>query len=325
MSTLTEKLQNLSWLWSGAKRKEMRRSARRVEPHIHFSGRYINKEQHGNDVILRHLKKNTPCLISRFGASEFKALLYFYQNKHNPALNFPEPIKTELKNASGFFSPSDELLTKFCCDELQILTNIDIFAPWIYKVTTMEKEVFEKYNSNAELVYLYSLAENLLTVEQPWTQYLKGKKVLVIHPFEASIRAQYKKRELLFKNPLCLPEFELITIKAIQGLGESDETQQYRDWFIALEHMYRQIDKIDFDIALIGAGAYGMFLGNYVKEIGKQAVHTAGATQLLFGIKGTRWNYLEQHMNEHWSFPLEEDTPKILNDYIKIEGKKAYW
>ena len=53
--------------------------------------------------------------------------------------------------------------------------------------------------------------------------------------------------------------------------------------------MKAQIDKEDFDICLIGAGAYGFPLAAYVKRKGKKAVHLGGALQLLFGIKGSRW------------------------------------
>ena len=51
-------------------------------------------------------------------------------------------------------------------------------------------------------------------------EFLRGKKVLVIHPFAETIQHQYEqKRTLLFKNPDVLPEFQLETIKAVQSLG----------------------------------------------------------------------------------------------------------
>ena len=34
--------------------------------------------------------------------------------------------------------------------------------------------------------------------------------------------------------------------------------------------MKADIKEIDFDIAIIGAGAYGMFLAQYVKSLGKK-------------------------------------------------------
>jgi hypothetical protein len=49
---------------------------------------------------------------------------------------------------------------------------------------------------------------------------------------------------------------------------------------------------IDFDIAIIGCGAYSFPLAANVKRIGKNSVHLGGASQLLFGFswkKMVRW------------------------------------
>lgn len=88
--------------------------------------------------------------------------------------------------------------------------------------------------------------------------------------------------------------------------------------------MEDKIDKIDFDIAIIGAGAYGLPLTAYCKEIGKQAVQMSGATQILFGIKGKRWDehpYISKLYNEHWVRPMTSETPPEIE---KVEGG-SYW
>ena len=59
---------------------------------------------------------------------------------------------------------------------------------------------------------------------------LKGKRVLVIHPFDDTIQKQYLRRETLFDDPNILPEFELHTIKAVQTIvGTKDE--RFETWF----------------------------------------------------------------------------------------------
>ena len=168
----------------------------------------------------------------------------------------------------------------------------------------------------------------------PWTRILEGKKVLVIHPFSETIKRQYdSKRTLLFKNPKVLPEFDLITIKAVQSIGGKSD---FITWFDALQYMKDEIDKHEYDIALIGCGAYGFPLAAHVKRSGKKAVHLGGALQLLFGIKGKRWmnpeygmkslpfitrNYYNNLMNEYWVFP--SDTERISNAQ-NVEGA-CYW
>lgn len=49
------------------------------------------------------------------------------------------------------------------------------------------------------------------------------------------------------------------------------------------------MDAVDYDIVLLGCGAYGFPLAAYAKRRGKQAIHMGGSLQLLFGIKGKRW------------------------------------
>ena len=73
------------------------------------------------------------------------------------------------------------------------------------------------------------------------------------------------------------------------------------------------IVEIDFDIAIIGCGAYGFPLAAHVKRKGKQAIHMGGATQILFGIKGNRWeehDIISKLFNEHWIRPNKNETPK---------------
>lgn len=63
----------------------------------------------------------------------------------------------------------------------------------------------------------------------------------------------------------------------------------YDDRFDALNAMCRRIDTSEFDVALMGACAYGLPLAAHVKRRGQQAIHAGGVTQLLFGIFGERW------------------------------------
>lgn len=68
-----------------------------------------------------------------------------------------------------------------------------------------------------------------------------------------------------------------------------------------------------------------MSIAAYVKRMGKKAVHMGGITQLLFGIKGGRWDlspkYSQHLYNEHWIRPLSEDRP---NNYKTVENG-SYW
>ena len=126
----------------------------------------------------------------------------------------------------------------------------------------------------------------------------------------------------MFQNPDILPAFDLTVLRAVQTIaGETDD--RFSDWEDALEYMYGEAMKIDFDVAIIGCGAYGMPLGARLKDSGKIAIHLGGATQLLFGIKGARWDNhpLSRLYNDNWVRPLETETPKAAK---KVENA-CYW
>ena len=82
--------------------------------------------------------------------------------------------------------------------------------------------------------------------------------------------------------------------------------------------------KKDFDVAVIGCGAYGFPLAARLKAAGKQAVHMGGAAQLLFGIRGQRWEARDDYrvlMNDSWSRPLDSERPEGAK---KVENS-CYW
>lgn len=296
-------------------------------PFNRYGLQYFHSDEEGNELIYNLLAQGKPCLITRFGMSEFGCVRYFLRNQHKVKIKFPQKTSRIMQHNAGFFSPTNELLTKYSCEFLQILPDIDLLSP-MNTTDYVESEVVQKLAPQARLVTLDTLGYYIHFCKNPWTKILKGKKVLIIHPFAATIEKQYSNRERLHKNPQLLPKFDLLTYKPIQGLGSSEETAQFNNWFEALNFMYKQIDKIDFDVALIGAGAYGMFLAHHIKQQGKQAIHMGGNLQLLFGIKGSRWNNTDvakECYNEHWVSPSKSETPKNLSMFKKGEGDAAYW
>jgi len=225
-----------------------------------------------------------------------------------------------MQNNAGFFPVNDESLDTFAEMFLEHSKQIDIMGVWFNQY---EDVICNTYCSNAELVDLCCLEP--FRFANPWSSRLAGKKVLVIHPFAESIRKQFEeKRGLLFPDPAVLPEFELKTIRAVQSLGGAKTG--FASWFDAYHHMCDEMAATDFDICLIGAGAYGLPLAGFAKQLGKQEIHMGGVTQILFGIKGKRWEELYSDsiallFNEHWVRPMTSETP-VSKDLVE---KGCYW
>jgi len=288
--------------------------------------------QDASDYIEKKLSDNTPCMIARLGAIELRCLCSYLYFIKNPPLSFfsraTEYIQCktppfwwwdlsikEMSNNTGFFPVNIENFGQYFALITEDMRLVDILGSC--QDTEM---VFKENLKTAVRIRLVDLEPYYHS--EPWTKALKGKTILVIHPFSESITRQYQKRELLFNNPNILPEFNLKTIQAIQSIAGSNV--QYKDWFEALEYMKNQINLIDFDIAIIGCGAYGFPLAAHIKRLGKKAIVLGGATQILFGIRGTRWESFppcRPLMNENWVRPLKSEVP---NNFEIVEGG-CYW
>jgi hypothetical protein len=278
--------------------------------------RRLLRLQAGSDALAELLRSGWPAMITRFGFTERGCVLFFHQYR---AAGQPYPARTlrTMSDNSGFFPATPENLDRFSALYLDAVKSADAMCLWLMPG---EEVLCREFCPAAILVEPRSLEPYYN--RRPWSAVLAGKKVLVVHPFARSIERQYhESRPQLFRNPDVLPAFELKTVPAVQSLGNP---AGFPDWFAALAHMQRQIAATDFDIALIGAGAYGLPLAAFVKSLGKQAVHLGGAAQLLFGIKGRRWdNYprMARLYNEHWARPLPEERPSTAD---KVEGG-CYW
>jgi len=294
-----------------------------------FKNLPLNSPDKVSAYISNLLETDSPCMISRFGSNELSAALCYGRNFHplwflRKIAPFwaPPYIANEMKSNAGFFSNDKKNLSDFADLLLSSAEKVDLLGSWIGSERMIEEKMgYER----CPLLYLEPYWS-----KKPWTKSLQGKNVLVIHPFASTIQLQYSKHRLLFDNPDLLPPFNLKVIKAIQSIG--GDNNGFNSWFDALHYMEKQIDSIDYDIALIGCGAYGMPLAAYCKETGKKAVHLGGVLQLLFGIKGNRWaedgygsdfgfDYKRLLDNPNWVKPLPEETPIISK---KIENA-CYW
>ena len=294
------------------------------EPKMYlYAGKRLQTIPQTNRILYDALMKDRPFMASRFGNTEIwvtdcvlrnRICGYSEENRNNINKWFQR-----LCTGAGFFPSDEKLAGRFADVILDACSEIDLLAMWHRR---MEDYIIRHYIPNCRITYLRWL-EPWYCPDHPWTEALEGKSVLVIHPFEASIRSQYEKREMLFPGTRILPEFDLKVLKAIQtSAGEKDE--RFSNWFEALDYMYEEAMKIDFEVAIVGCGAYGMPLAARLKRAGKKVIHLGGVTQILFGIKGRRW--VESRVdripfNDSWVYPGKEETPQ--NASIVETG--CYW
>lgn len=223
-----------------------------------------------------------------------------------------------LAKHAGFFPISAAHCRQFVTLMRHDLQDIDVLGTWCKQEVMFAGEMPEMLRR----VRFRDLEPYMHA--RPWSAALEGKRVVVVHPFATAIERQYREhRSRLFSNPEVLPPFELKTIKAVQSIANNESG--FPDWFAALDSMKQQMTALDYDVAIIGCGAYGLPLAAHAKRMGKIGIHLGGQTQLLFGIKGKRWetghDKIKAMFNQHWIYPDEADRPK---NFEVVEGG-AYW
>ena len=284
-----------------------------------YSHRKVCSCSEMNEIIYDTIKYGNPFMAGRFGAVELSAIKTFdFEVRSRYLCNLDQ-----MRLNAGFFPAEIALQKRFLSLMLKCIPEVDVLGVW---GQPFEDYYLHTYGGNQlQITHLFNL-EPWTCPEKPWSAALRGKSVLVIHPFADTVQKQYARRKELFPGTEILPEFDLKVFKAVQTIaGEEDD--RFADWFEALEWMYQEVLKIEFDVAIIGCGAYGFPLAVKLKQAGKQAVHLGGATQLLFGIKGKRWEenpafeYVRKFFNESWVYPSEAEKPQKAS---VVEGG-CYW
>lgn len=289
------------------------------------------------EKIKKFINSDEPVMLARFGTFELFTFINYLQvtgqMKDSGKYNFLSYIRDKcypnfytrkakhfMLNNAGFFPVDDESLTKWGNLVKADLELLDALFIW----QDAEKYI-ESYTNSAEKIICSDMYYPYM-FKNPWTEALEGKKVLVISPFAPLIESQYKNnRTKLFKDKKVLPEFkELKTIEAYNVLGGNNSYENINSWFDALENMKEKMDNVDYDIALIGCGAYAFDLAAHAKRMGKKSITMCGSHSILFGIYGTRFSkYLDEIgvLNEYWIRPGDKFKPE---GYEKVENG-AYW
>ena len=285
-----------------------------------YGGVEIIHDIHSGAGELRSvLAAGMPAAIGKIGASELRVCLEAERIDQTQQTGFSSSVKHEIHLHSGIFPPTDPVLSKFAALYTEECGELDLLAAWFIEG---ERQFVERYVPRSRFISLLAL-EPYLAPNPPWTHLLANKRVLVISPFSRSIETQYARREKVWANlPGVLPEWKLRTIRA--PLSDYLSPSSFLNWFEALEHLKKEMEREVFDVAIVGAGAFSIPLIVHAKRLGSIGIHLGGATQILFGVAGGRWEeneVLRPLINESWVRPSGDEVPP---KFKKMEGG-CYW
>jgi hypothetical protein len=283
-----------------------------------YIGERVLSPQEGNDLLARTIHESVA--IGKMGAVELGAVRPYMSrsNSNGHHVSWGWNVSRKLYRNAGVYPPESSVISQFCRMYTNALTHLDVLAVYF---SFGENAARRKFAPKAVLAEPRGFEPYYH--DRPWSQHLAGKRVLVVSPFTDTIQAQYQRRQEIWRTkPDVLPGFQLLTLRC--PLSAFLATPAYSDWCAALDAMRQQMASIAFDVAIVGAGAWSLSLVAHAKSLGAWAIHLGGAVQILFGIKGGRWDthpQISAHFNEAWTRPSPKETPQEVG---KIEGG-CYW
>ena len=270
------------------------------------------------------IQHKDPFLVARLGNTEGTILGQYLGKKYGVNRGYSEETKKWLLSTSGFFADDyesiDEAIDLYSQLTLEGLSECDyLCARW---PESFYQPFFFKYFAKNAIPTSREIWPYELPTKDMWYSGLDVKKLLVVNSFADSIQRQYLRKEQLVSNPgYELPNFELITYKSyVTQVGE--RPGGFKNFFEVLKKMENDISKLDFDVAMVGAGAYGFPLSVFIKKMGKCVLETCSSTSLYFGVYGQRHinSNIDRIKTDAWIRPIEQPPQR----YKEVENG-CYW
>ena len=278
-----------------------------------FYSRRLSPDAVGR-LICSKLGSSVPFMVGRWGSVESRLVgeSLWKQNI------FSRKTLLEAHRNAGIFPLRPDVLIEAANCLYSSSQSLDIVGCWD---SPYQAKLIAESSPSAVRCDLASLEPWLYSGES-WLSKLEGRTVLVVHPFVKTISSQASNLGRIFANGRGLPPCELKLVKPPVTLGH--QTEYFSSWIDALADLNARVASVDFDVALIGCGAYGLPLAASIKAMGKPSIHLGGALQLLFGIRGRRWEAMPQYaalMNDAWVRPSQDEIPDAAS---KVDGG-CYW
>lgn len=272
------------------------------------------------DIVCNYIKQSKPFMMARVGNTELWIVKQYLEKRLNLVNEYSDFWLKYLFETSGFFAKDNNIkdVDKFAIEHIEAIKNCDFNLCYGNDELAEGLNMVLKYfQNNNGLNFDWDKLTN--PFDNKWFYCLMNKKILVISPYSESIKQQIKNIDNLFESKY--PNMSIITYQCLET--QLNNNLGYNSFFNALEKMKVDINKIDFDIAFICAGAYGYLLADYIKKIGKSSIELCSYVPNWFGIKIKRYCTninVNKYWNNNWIFPIE----KPIKDSEKIEDG-CYW
>lgn len=257
-------------------------------------------------------------LIGRFGTVEFEGV---YWNEMWPG-SWPEGRRAVLERNAGVFPSDTESVKRWAAAYTRAIRASSVLAVgWHPPIVKEEASLLSRWEWKGVKVPLRSL-EPYYVEKDRWTDLLADNHVCVVTSFAQTAAAQVKKGESvvwgkqagrLWGNSATQWSFVQTGYAPSLAYGRAGWEDSPESWEEAVENTVSAVLKSGARIVLIGCGGLGMIIGDRLRAAGKICIVMGGAIQVLFGIKGHRWEkhpVISEFWGEEWVWPSVEETPR---------------
>lgn len=155
-----------------------------------------------------------------------------------------------------------------------------------------------------------------------------GKKLLLISPFAPLLVERANKA--CFEAVWAKTGKQWFAPAQVKGItmpyGWAPETKERYGTSLALYSEFeQQMAEVDFDVALIAAGALGIPLACCAKRMGKAAISLGGHLQVLFGVAGKRWRDQAEWRDNYFTDAWIDVPPDYRPTQARLADGGAYW
>jgi len=281
-----------------------------------FGGRMALSDAAGQSLLAAAMARGGPLGVGKIGGLEAEAAGFFLGARQR-GVPYPKLLRAQIFLNVGIFPDTDEAIDRFCQGLIAAAGRMDVMGAMGYPG---EPEVLRHHAPNARLISLHAL--DPWYFPDPWSRHLAGRRVAVVSPFADTITRQFARRAEIWSGTQVLPEFQLRTIRMPLSPGLSPAVEL--DWQARFERMRDLIEAEPYDVLLVGAGGISLLLAAHAKTTGRIGFHMGGPTQILFGVRGRRWDaepFFQSRMNDAWVRPAGDEAPPGV---LKIE-QGCYW
>jgi hypothetical protein len=278
-------------------------------------------------ILCELFKSDKPFLIGRNGTIELDVVSRYFFKEH-----IPDEQKKKLELHAGVFPQNH--VDDYCFEYLRSLMNADVMAEgWYAPLKMIEQDILDIINKKRTKILLRNLEPYYVKPELRWTQYLGGRRVAIINSFAKICEEQTympkaiwgeQSESLLPKTTQWIPIQTYYSPALANGKATTEWPAHISSWKEAVDDVVNRVLTEAVDVAIIGCGGMGMIIGSRLKDHGIQCIVMGGSTQLLFGIRGKRWenhDVISKFFNDAWVTPSDWYRPA---NYKTIEGG-CYW